>query len=88
MTYKYEKLFIIMLRVFFFPLFLQVDEIKDSFGVINSREKPLAAYLFTNDENFKEDFLKSVSAGGVTINDTILHVSPNNGMIYECRIKI
>lgn len=68
---------LVMNEEIFGPLLpiVTVDEIKDSFGVINSREKPLAAYLFTNDENFKEDFLKSVSAGGITINDTILHVT-------------
>lgn len=48
---------------------------EDSFDVINSRSKPLAAYFFTNNEELKKEFVRNVSAGGMLINDTILHVS-------------
>ncbi|KAI8531357.1 hypothetical protein RHMOL_Rhmol11G0130300 [Rhododendron molle] len=41
-----------------------VDNIEESFGVINSGEKPLAAYLFTNNKTLKEKFVRNVSAGG------------------------
>lgn len=54
---------------------MKVDKIEDSFNVINAREKPLAAYLFTNDEMLKGEFVESVSAGGLSINETTLHVS-------------
>jgi acyl-CoA reductase-like NAD-dependent aldehyde dehydrogenase len=52
----------------------QVDNLEESFDVINSGPKPLAAYLFTNNKKLKERFVKSVSAGGLVINDTTLHV--------------
>lgn len=52
----------------------QVDNVKDSFDIINSRSKPLAAYLFTSDEELKKDFVEDIYAGGMLINDTILHV--------------
>ena len=42
--------------------------------MIISRGKPLAAYLFTNNKKLKEKFVKTVSAGGLVINDTVLHV--------------
>lgn len=47
---------------------------RDSIDVINSKPKPLAAYLFTNDEKLKHDFVQNVSSGGMVINDTVLHV--------------
>lgn len=47
---------------------------EDSFDIINSGTKPLAAYLFTNNKKLKEQFVMTVSAGGVVVNDTVLHV--------------
>ncbi|XP_042456343.1 aldehyde dehydrogenase family 3 member H1-like [Zingiber officinale] len=49
-----------------------VDDLGQSFDIINSKEKPLAAYLFTRDQRLEENFVKTVSAGGMLINDTIL----------------
>ena len=48
---------------------------EDSFDVINSSgTKPLAAYLFTNNKKLKEKFVATVSAGGLVVNDTTVHV--------------
>jgi len=58
----------------FFPFSKQVDKLDESFDVINSGSKPLAAYIFTNNKKLKEHFVKTVSAGGLVINDTTLHV--------------
>ena len=55
--------------------FDKVDRLEESFNIINSRPKPLAAYLFTNNKKLKEKFVGDVSAGGLLINDTTLHVS-------------
>ncbi|KAJ7945133.1 Aldehyde dehydrogenase [Quillaja saponaria] len=52
-----------------------VNNIKDSFGVIKSKPKPLAAYLFTNNEQLKKDYVQNISSGGMLINDTILHLT-------------
>ncbi|MBA0765092.1 hypothetical protein Gotri_014350 [Gossypium trilobum] len=56
------------------PVFL-VDKVEDSFDVINSGTKPLAAYLFTNKKKLKEKFVATVSAGGLVINDTTVHLA-------------
>lgn len=48
---------------------------EESFEFINSRTKALAAYIFTNNRKLKEEFVRAVSAGGLVINDTTLHVS-------------
>ena len=53
----------------------QVDNVEDSFNIINSRSKPLAAYIFTSDEELKKAFVRDISAGGMLINDTIIHVN-------------
>lgn len=52
----------------------QVNKLEESIDVINSGAKPLAAYVFTTDNKFKEQFVKNVSAGGLLVNDTALHV--------------
>ncbi|WCJ44372.1 Aldehyde dehydrogenase [Euphorbia peplus] len=52
-----------------------VKNIEESFDLINSRTKPLAAYLFTNKKKLKEQFVTSVSAGGLVVNDTTVHLA-------------
>nr|QSV11996.1 aldehyde dehydrogenase 2 [Actinidia deliciosa] len=52
-----------------------VNNLEDSFKIINSREKPLAAYIFTTNKRLKEAFVKNVSAGGLLINDVALHIA-------------
>ena len=67
---------------------MKVDKIEECFGVINGKEKPLAAYLFTNDKKLEEKFVANISAGGMIINDTILHVSPSlHNTIWTHRLK-
>ena len=51
--------------------FVKVDSVEDSFDMINSREKPLAADLFTNNKKLKEEFARNVSAGSLLINDIL-----------------
>ncbi|MDH6253994.1 aldehyde dehydrogenase (NAD+) [Chryseobacterium sp. H1D6B] len=41
-------------------------------------EKPLSAYLFTNNSEEKENFMQKISFGGGCINDVIMHLSNEN----------
>ncbi|XP_073035960.1 aldehyde dehydrogenase-like [Primulina eburnea] len=68
---------LIMSDEIFGPLLpiLTVDKIEDSINEINARAKPLAAYIFTNDKRLKEEFVKNVSAGGLLVNDTTIHLA-------------
>ncbi|KAH9691236.1 Aldehyde dehydrogenase family 3 member H1 [Citrus sinensis] len=68
---------LIMSEEIFGPLLpiLTVDKIEDSFDIINSGTKPLAAYLFTNNKKLKQQFVETVSAGGLVINDTAVHLA-------------
>ncbi|KAK7311542.1 hypothetical protein RJT34_09754 [Clitoria ternatea] len=67
---------LIMGEEIFGPLLpiITVNKLEESIDVINSGTKPLAAYLFTTDNKFKEQFVKTVSAGGMLVNDTALHL--------------
>ncbi|KAK6132347.1 hypothetical protein DH2020_033907 [Rehmannia glutinosa] len=68
---------LVMNEEIFGPLLpiVTVTKIEDSIGLINTKEKPLAAYMFTNDKKLKEEFIRSVSAGGMCINEIALHLA-------------
>ncbi|CAA6660428.1 unnamed protein product [Spirodela intermedia] len=74
---------LIMTEEIFGPLLpiITVDDIHQSFDIINSRPKPLAAYLFTKDKKLEEKFVRGVSAGGMSINETVLHIT-NPGLPF------
>ncbi|RCU42812.1 aldehyde dehydrogenase [Chryseobacterium lacus] len=64
-----EEIFGPILPVLTYPYF------REALTEIQSREKPLAAYLFTNKEDEKKLFTSLVSFGGGCINDVIMHLS-------------
>jgi len=70
----------IMEEEIFGPLLpvLSFKSIDDTFHEITSREKPLAAYLFSDDKSEQHAFLNNVSFGGGCINDTLMHISNKN----------
>lgn len=51
------------------------DEI---FSTVNSRNKPLALYIFTSDKKLAQKVLAQCAFGGGCINDTIVHLATNN----------
>ncbi|MED4756296.1 aldehyde dehydrogenase [Priestia megaterium] len=51
------------------------DEISEVIEAIVKRPKPLALYLFSEDEAIQDRILNSVSFGGGSINDTINHMT-------------
>lgn len=54
---------------------LSFTDFNSTLAEIIKREKPLAAYLFTSNEQQKATFLKTVSFGGGCINDTVMHLT-------------
>ncbi|KAL7070920.1 hypothetical protein ACQ4LE_010140 [Meloidogyne hapla] len=54
---------------------LTVKNMDEAIDIINDGEKPLGAYLFTENEKKMEKFLHSTSSGGVTFNDIIKHAT-------------
>lgn len=54
------------------------DNLDEAISYINSKEKPLALYIFSEDKGECGYILKRTSSGGVSINDTVSHIiNPN-----------
>jgi aldehyde dehydrogenase (NAD+) len=56
---------------------MTVQSIDDAISFVNSRPKPLAAYLFTKTKSIRERVIKEVSAGGMVINHLLFQFSTN-----------
>lgn len=52
---------------------MTVQSLDDAITFVNSRPKPLAAYLFTKAKSIRERVVKEVSAGGMVINHLLFH---------------
>lgn len=57
---------------------IEYEEITEAIKYINSFEKPLALYLFTNNKKIEKKILNEISFGGGCINDTIIHIANSN----------
>ena len=67
-------------RETFGPL-LMVLTYKDPQEVIdyvNARDRPLALYPFTNDEDLADRYIDRIMSGGVTVNDALFHVAQHD----------
>ncbi|MTJ52268.1 aldehyde dehydrogenase [Anabaena sp. UHCC 0253] len=53
---------------------IEYTDINEAITLINSRPKPLALYLFSQNKNLQKRILQETSSGGVCINDTVLQV--------------
>ncbi|HUS43057.1 MAG TPA: aldehyde dehydrogenase family protein [Ilumatobacteraceae bacterium] len=54
---------------------LTVGDIDEAIRFVNDREKPLALYAFSSDEDTLEHVVANTSAGGVTLNHAVLHLA-------------
>ncbi|KAL6658488.1 hypothetical protein ACP70R_004074 [Stipagrostis hirtigluma subsp. patula] len=54
---------------------LTVEKIEESIDFVNSKTKPLAAYLFTKNKKLQDNFVSNVPAGGMLVNDVALHLA-------------
>lgn len=57
---------------------ITVKDTNEAYDFIKDRPKPLALYLFTNDKEVENKFLREVSFGGGCVNDTIIHIATTN----------
>jgi coniferyl-aldehyde dehydrogenase len=55
-----------------------VDSVDAATDYINARPRPLALYHFDNDKARTERVLERTIAGGVTVNDAVLHIVQND----------
>lgn len=54
------------------------DNLDEAIRYVNARPRPLALYYFGNFDDHIQQVLNETIAGGVTINDTLLHISQDN----------
>lgn len=54
------------------------DDIADALDYIAERPHPLSLYLFETDAKRARRLLKSMTAGGVTVNDTLYHIAQHH----------
>ncbi|KAI6237648.1 Aldehyde dehydrogenase [Aphelenchoides besseyi] len=54
---------------------LVVDNLTHAIEYINSKEKPLASYIFTRDDRSVAKMLTTTRSGAVTVNDVVLHIA-------------
>ncbi len=50
----------------------------DAINYVNDRDRPLALYLFSYDKAQQKKVLERTHAGGVTINDTLMHIAQDD----------
>ncbi|MGL5477876.1 MAG: aldehyde dehydrogenase family protein, partial [Clostridium sp.] len=67
----------IMQEEIFGPIFptLTFEKLDNIIDFIEEKEKPLALYYFSESREKIEYILSNTSSGGVTINDTVIHVA-------------
>lgn len=57
---------------------LIVKSMSEAIEYVNANDKPLACYGFFDEDIAKEQLIQNVSAGGMVINDTLVHLSNEN----------
>jgi coniferyl-aldehyde dehydrogenase len=57
---------------------IPIDSAEEAISFINARPRPLALYWFDNDTQRIDHMLRETHAGGVTVNDTLLHVAQDS----------
>ena len=67
----------IMQEEIFGPLLptLPVDDLDDAIEFVTARDKPLALYLFAEDETVQAEVLDRTTSGGVCLNATLFHIA-------------
>ena len=70
----------VMTDEIFGPIFpvMEFEKLDEALDFVNNREKPLALYYFSNSDSNVEYVLRNTTSGGVTINDTVIHVGFDN----------
>jgi aldehyde dehydrogenase (NAD+) len=67
----------IMQEEIFGPLLptLPVDDLDDAIQFVTARDKPLALYVFAEDEAVQTEVLDRTTSGGVCVNATLFHIT-------------
>ncbi|WP_196139685.1 coniferyl aldehyde dehydrogenase [Aliikangiella sp. G2MR2-5] len=72
MTIMQQEIFGPVLPIIGYKLF------DDAISYVQSKDRPLALYLFSHEKNIQQKLLETTHAGGVCINDTVSHVAQDD----------
>ena len=54
---------------------ISYSDLYDVVQYVNSRPRPLACYIFTNDSTVRDNLLEALHFGGGCVNDTVIHLA-------------
>lgn len=54
------------------------NNLQEAINFVNTKDKPLALYIFSDSTKNKEKIIKETSAGGTCVNDVLVHISNPN----------
>ncbi len=68
---------VVMQEEIFGPILpvITYEKLDDAIKLVNSRNKPLALYIFSEDKMYQERILNEVSSGNASINECLMHVA-------------
>ncbi len=55
---------------------LVVDSVDEAIAFVNGRDKPLALYVFSKNDDVADAIVAGTSSGGVCVNHTLFHITP------------
>jgi coniferyl-aldehyde dehydrogenase len=61
-----------------FLLVMTYTKAQEVIDYVNSNDRPLALYPFTNDKKLSDLYIDRIMSGGVTVNDALLHVAQHD----------
>ncbi|MCC6516089.1 MAG: aldehyde dehydrogenase family protein, partial [Chitinophagales bacterium] len=53
---------------------IEYEKLDDAIKFVNSRNKPLALYIYSDDKMYQERILNETSSGNASINECLMHV--------------
>jgi acyl-CoA reductase-like NAD-dependent aldehyde dehydrogenase len=70
----------VMQEEIFGPLMpiITYDKLEDAIAFVNSRSKPLALYIFSDNKLYQQKILQETSSGNASINECLMHVGQFN----------
>ena len=57
---------------------IEIDSLDDAISFVKQRDHPLAAYVYSNDSSVTGKVVDEVLAGGMTVNDCVVHLTSHN----------
>ena len=54
---------------------IEYEKLDDAINFVNSRNKPLALYIFSDDKMYQERILNETSSGNASVNECLMHVA-------------